>query len=211
MSDRAQRILLWAVAVLLVAGTALALQYVRGYQPLAGFGGPSRSPLPTDIALRFDRVRVVGRTGNQPAWTLTANQIDTTQNRSRVTFRGQIAATLLQDGKKRAALQAPSAVYDAIHKQLAVNGGVACTMSDPKAGSTLLRIHSPDLEWKVDSHLVEASGPVTATLPNGDTVQGNQLAVDLRNRNLSLKNVHATFYVEEGEAPAPNLLPGLNP
>jgi len=210
MSDRAQRILLWIVAVVLVGGTSLALHYGRGYRPLAGFIAPS-SPLPPDVALRFDRVRVVGRSKNRPAWTLTADHIETTQNHARVMFRGGVQASLLQNGKTRATMTAKGALYDTPRKLLTVDDGITCHVKDVATGRDALLINASDLAWQVDSHLVRSSGTVHAVFNGGDTIQGNQFVVDLNTHDMSLKNVHATFYVEEGSTAPPQILQGLTP
>jgi len=206
MSDRTQRFLLWALTVLLVAGTAIALHFARGYRPLVGLGMPSTSPLPPNIALRLDQVRVVGRSHNQPAWTLSADHIDTTRSRSRVVFTGNVRAILLQNGKPRASLDAPLAVYDSLTKKIDVSGAIICKVRDKKSGKETLDIRGNDLTWKVDSHLVQAAGPVHATFDDGATVQGDQLMVDLQTRDVHMKNTHAVFYVSEGDAAPPKLL-----
>lgn len=210
MTERAQQLLLWSLAIVLVVGTALALRYLKGYSPLAGFA-PSSSPLPAGIVLRFDRVRAVGRSENHPAWTLTADNVDTTQGRTRVTFRGNVHAELLQQGKARATMTADRAVYDPQQKVLAVDNGISCKVRDPATGRNTLQIHADDIQWQVNSHLVRSSGLVRATFDNGDTVQGDQMALDIQTRDMSLKNIRATFYVQEGGDTPPRLLQGLNP
>lgn len=201
MSDRAQRISLWAAAVLLVVGTGLALRYARGYRPLAGLAA-SGPALPGDIALRFERISVIGRANNQPAWTLTADRIDTTRSRSRIDFSGSIKATLLRNGKSRASFTAPFATYDTGSQALQATGQLICLIRPPKREddrNNELRIESSLLNWYVGSHLVACPGKVTASLP-GMTVRGEQFQVDLRTRNYSLKNIAAVFLVEEGKA-----------
>ncbi|MBC8103337.1 MAG: hypothetical protein H7Z41_12230 [Cytophagales bacterium] len=215
MSDRSQQILLWLLTALLVGGTAVALKYARGYRPLAGL--PSvPSVLPPEVGLRFNDVQVVGRSNNQRAWLLSAQHIDTTRSRTNVDFSGRISATLLKDGRvARATITAGGANYDLLRKQLNVRDGIVCRVRDDKTGRESLVVRAPDLQWQVEGRMVHCTGPVQATLAGGDTLQGDQLVVDLKTGNKTLKNVRATFYVnEEGDASAgapPKLLQELNP
>lgn len=214
MSDRAQQVLIWMLTIVLVAGTVVALNFAKGYRPLAGIPGPT-SALPPEIALRFNKVRVIGRANNQRAWILTADHIDTTRSRTRVDFSGKISATLLKDGKTtRATVTAGRASYDLLRQKLSVSDGITCRVPGDKNNETALVIQGPDLEWEVGSQMVRSNGPVVATFDGGDTLQGDQVVVDLKTRNKSFKNVRATFYVEEDSAAAqtaPALLQELNP
>ena len=200
MSDRAQQVFLWILTIVLVGGTVVALNFARGYRPLAGIPGPS-SLLPPEIGLRFNKVRVVGRADNQPAWILNADHIDTSRSHTRVDFTGKITATLLKDGKTpRATVTAGRASYDILRQKLSVSDGITCRVPGDKPGTTPLIINGPDLEWEVSSQIVRSNGPVKATFDGGDTIQGDQAVVDLKTKNKSFKNVHATFYVDEGDA-----------
>lgn len=199
MSDRAQRIVLWCLAVLLVVGTGLALRYARGYRPLVGLTPTDASALPGDVTLRFEGIKVVGRSNNQPAWRLTADRIDTTRSRSRLDFSGNIEASLLQSGKARAIFTAPFATFDANARALQATGNLLCRVRSPKRLNDTkneLRIETSLLNWIVGSDLILCPGIVRATLP-GVEVKGQQFQVDLRTRKYSLKNVTASFVVEE--------------
>lgn len=213
MSDRTQQVFIWILTIALVAGTVIALNFARGYRPLAGIPGPS-SDLPPEVALRFNQVRVVGRSHNQRAWLLNADHIDTTRSRTRVDFSGKINATLLRDGRiARAIVTAGHASYDILRQKLSVSDGITCRVPGDKSGAGAVVIKGPDLEWEVGSQIVRSNGPAVATLDRGDTVQGEQAVVDLRTRNMSLKNVRGTFYVEEDTTNSDTplqLLQGLN-
>jgi hypothetical protein len=214
LSDRAQQVLIWILTILLVGGTVIALNFARGYRPLAGIPGPS-SGLPPEVALRFNQVRVIGRSKNQRSWILNADHIDTSRSRTRVDFSGKISAALLKDGKTtRATVTAGRANYDILRQKLSVSEGITCQVLGDKPGTIPVVIQGPDLEWEVGSQIVRSNGPVHATLDNGDTIQGDQVVVDLKTRNKSFKNVRATFYVTEdsgmSEAP-PLLMRELNP
>lgn len=214
MSDRTQQLFLWMLTIVLVGGTILALNFARGYRPLAGIPSPS-SLLPPEIGLRFNQVRVVGRSNNRPAWLLNADHIDTPRSHTRVDFSGKISATLLKDGKTpRATVTAGRASYDILRQKLSVRDGITCRVPGNATEPEPLIINGPDLEWEVGSQIVRSDGPVIATFHGGDTLQGDQVVVDLKTRNRSFKNVRATFYVDEGNSPAgvsPQILQGLNP
>ncbi len=213
MSDRTQQVLIWILTIMLVGGTIIALNFARGYRPLAGIPGTS-SALPPEVALRFNRVRVVGRANNQRAWQLTAENIDTTRSRTQVNFSGKISASLLKDGKTvRAAVTAGRASYDLLRQKLSVSDGITCRIPDENGSADAVVIKGPDLEWEVGSQVIRSNGPVIATFDGGDTLQGDQVVVDMKTRNKSFKNVRATFYVEgDGASDAPpKLLQELNP
>jgi hypothetical protein len=46
VSDRAQQVLIWMLTIVLVAGTVVALNFAKGYRPLAGIPGPSSACRP---------------------------------------------------------------------------------------------------------------------------------------------------------------------
>jgi hypothetical protein len=214
VSDRAQQVLIWILTLVLVAGTVIALNFARGYRPLAGIPETS-SALPPEVALRFNQVRVVGRAHNQRAWLLNADHIDTTRSRTRVDFSGKISATLLKDGKTpRATVTAGRATYDILRQKLTVSDGITCRVPGDKTGADAILIKGPDLEWEVGSQIVRSIGPVQATFDGGDTIRGDQVVVDLKTRDKSFKNVRATFYVDDTDASSngpPKLLQELIP
>lgn len=91
MSDRAQRVLLWMLALLLVGGTGLALRYAGGYRPLAGLGpAPSGDPAGRDQGIRFRKVSLSGREAGQVSWTLEAGQVEVARTQDRMVFGGGV-------------------------------------------------------------------------------------------------------------------------
>ena len=191
MSDKAQRIVLWTVAILLVVGTSLALRYARGYRPLAGLG-PAGSPFPGSVGIRLHGIQVVGRHQGTAAWTLKAGRVETTRARNRIDFSGGIVATLLPvQGRPAAALTAPSATYDNLARALRLSGDVVCTLRD-------LRVTASSLVWDAGSNVVLCPGAVRATHPRG-AVDGDGLTINIRTREYSVRNVRARFPVNSIE------------
>ena len=195
MSEKAQRIVLWGLAVLLVGGTALALRYARGYRPLAGLPVAEAGLLPADIGVRFEDVTLVGRDRGKRAWTLRAGRVETTRARHRIFFSEGITASLLPDKSRPAAtLTAPRAEYDERGRTLRLQGAVVCRVGD-------LRVTAEALSWDAGSHLVRCPGPIRAADPRG-TLRGENFAVDIRTREYTLRNVHLRFPVNQaGELP----------
>ena len=209
MSDRTQQVMIWMLTIVLVAGTIVALNFAKGYRPLAGIPGPS-SALPPEVALRFNQVRVVGRANNQRAWMLNADHIDTTRSRTRIDFTGKIKAILLKDGKTtRATVTAGRASYDVLRQKLSASEGITCRVPGGKNGRDAIVIKGPDIEWEVGSQRVRSIGPVQATLDSGTTLQGTQVVVDLRTKNSSFTNVQGTIYVDEDDPMSANPLQRL--
>jgi lipopolysaccharide assembly outer membrane protein LptD (OstA) len=222
MSERLQRYVLWLLAVTLVVGTGLALKYARGYRPAAGFAFSGPPALPGDVALRFNTVKVIGRKDNRRAWILKAGRVDTTRSRSRVDFSGNVEATLLNQECPRATFTAPQATYDVGAKVLVAAGQVACVVQ-PATGTGSrtsidsrrpLRIEANQVVWNVGSQTVACPGTVRVTLPDL-TVTGDDLTVDLRTREHSVKRFHATLTLTDDSGsrlPAiVNALKGLLP
>ena len=189
MTDRAQRIALWTLALLLVAGTGLALRYARGYRPLAGLTNQG-SLFPSEIGIRFDGITVVGRHKGRPAWTLKAGRVETTRSRSRVDFTGGIEAGLLPSkGVPAATLTARAAAYDNGARALRLWGDLVCTVRD-------LRITAGALTWDAGSNLVRCPGPVHATFRQGQ-ITGQDMTVDLRTRTLTVRDAKANITLED--------------
>lgn len=219
MSERLQRYLLWFLALTLVLGTGLALKYVRGYRPVAGYAFVNPSELPGDIALRFENVRAVGRSNNQRAWVLTAKRIDTTRTRSRIDFSGGVEATLLDQGVPRAVFHAPQATFDSGAKLLVAAGQIDCTVRPAKSGGgpqigdagKPLHFETTQVIWNVGSRTVMCPGTVEVETP-GLQVRGVNLTVDLRTREHSLKQFQATMTLnDDASSDLPRTLKGLIP
>ncbi len=201
MSERAQRYFLWILAAALVAGTGLALRYAKNYRDQAASFVPGAGGfLPGGINLRFQNVTIVGRKNGQKAWTVKADRVDTTKERNRVEFAGNLRAVLYQDKKVRAKFSAPFANYDAVGQNLTAFGALACDVWDEKSNASApapFHISAGQLFWGVGSQTLRCAGPVTATGP-GATITGNDIVVDLRTRDYTLQNLNARFTITEG-------------
>jgi hypothetical protein len=106
------------------------------------------------------------------------------------------------------------ASYDVLRQKLTVSEGITCRV--PASSPAKDRFSSQDrtLSGRSAAGPVRSNGPVTVTFDGGDTLQGDQVVVDLKTQNKSFKNVRATFYVDEESALSgspPQLLQELNP
>ena len=195
MSETTQRIVLWALAILLVGGTSLALRYARGYRPLAGLPGAEAPLFPGNVGIRFENILVAGRDRGKPAWTIRAGRVETSRTRGRIAFYAGVSASLLP-GKDRpaATLTASSATYDEWKRTLRLQGDIVCAVRD-------LRVRTDALSWDAGSRFVRCPGPIRATERRG-TLSGRDLAVNIRTREYTLRNVHLRFPVNEaGDLP----------
>ena len=201
-SDRIQRLFMWLIAIAVVGGTALALKYSRDYRPYVAFSSVSPGDMPANVALRFQDVRVAGRQNNRVAWTMKAGLVQTDQQRSRLDFSREVAAVLMDNGKPRAKVTGPQAVYDTLAKQLVAAGNIQMNIfaqSSNKAGAADIRISAGTVIWSVGSQLVTCPGPVRASFPRG-TIEGTDLSVDLRTRAHSLHNIKASVTLDDSAA-----------
>jgi hypothetical protein len=201
VTERAQRLLLWALAVALVAGTAIALRFARGYRAVAGLESATAG-LPPNVSLRLDGIRAEGRKDNRRAWTLRADRIETTRNHDRIDFVGHIEARLLRNGAPRATITAPSASYTDVNKSLTAAGKIVVLVHSvlPNVKEDL-RIETEKVNWNVGAREVDCPGTVRASLGDSE-VTGTKLNVDLATRAYSLHDFDARFSLR-GEEIAP--------
>lgn len=191
MSEHLQRATLALAAFLVVGGTILALRFARGYRPLTGFAaiGP---PALTVQGLRFENVRVIGRHENKPAWRATAQRVDTDRARFRISFHGGVVAELFRDGKVRAVVTAPSAVYEEGARRFVLYGDVRCRVRE-------LVVATTTAEWYVGTRMIRLPQPVRAQL--GDNwFEGAALDVDLITRKYTVQRPRAVFPLREDMA-----------
>lgn len=207
MSDRTQRLAIYAGALLLAALGAGALRLARRLPPIAGLSPQVAPPLPLDIGLRFTEVAATGRQAGQVAWTLTAPRIDTARDRSRLDFSGGIQAVLRESGQPRATLSAPTATYEVAAQRLTVAGTVRAHVSpppkapaggppDPTAALGAFEVATGLALWDIGARTLRCPGEVTVRLKRGEA-RGENLSLDLRTRDFTLHRFRGRFRVEE--------------
>ena len=198
-AERLTKFTLWTIALLIVGGTIYALRYVRGYRPFMSMGIFDSAALPADIALRFDSVRVNYRENNKVAWTLKAGRVETNQDRSRLVFSNGMTATLMNEGRPRATVTAPNAVYDTSQHLLDVNGQTVCHVFPQGAtrsqNSDDLVLQAQSVQWNTSTHSVSCRGAVSADLPRKH-LRGNDFSVDLLTRDMSINHFSADFTID---------------
>jgi hypothetical protein len=208
MSEQAQRILLWCAAVLLVAGTAIALRYAQSYRTIAGIPAIGQM-LPPNVNLRLERLTIRGRKDNQPAWVLKADRLDSSRLRDRLDFSGNVNAVLIREGVTRATLTAATASYVDPPKVLTVAGNLkALLKGDPQSAVPEVRFETNQVVWNVGAKTV--SCPDRVRLAYGDSfVQGEQLQIDLKTRNYSIKNMTGETTLDDTNDSLMSALPSL--
>lgn len=204
MAERVQRFLLWLLAIGLVVGTAAALRYATGYRHVAGLGAPPPS-LPPNVYLRLSGITVTGRKDGKEAWVVTADRVDSSRNRDRVEFTGNIRAELLQNGQSRATLQADKATLSEVTKVLTVEGKPggnlnAVIRGEKATPGSELTVETGQLIWNIGSRQIACPGAVRITLKDM-ILDGVQLAVDLNTKRFSLNEWKGTFHIGEDFSP----------
>jgi LPS export ABC transporter protein LptC len=205
MPERLQRFLLWFIALGLTVGTGVALRFAGGYRRMAGFENPVT--LPPNVTLRLNDVSAVGRKNNQKAWSLTAKQVDSSKDRSRVDFVGDINVVLYSEHKPRATVKANTATYLAPNQTLIVGGGVVGVLKDPQSGTDDLKLETNQVQWSIGGRQVNAPNAVTLTLKDG-RITGTNMTVDLTTRDYSMDNFEADLALDTA-APPTDPLGGL--
>ncbi len=199
MSERFQQVLIWITAVLLIVGTGIALRYAGGYRQIAGITTPTI--LPPSVSLRLKDVIAAGRRNNQLSWTLKADQVDSSRDRTKVDFQGNIAIKMFTDGQERGVLTADLATYLSLNQMLSVSGKVVGILRDTKAlRGEALRLQTDTVHWNIGARHVICPNDVAITVKDG-VVRGNQLSVDLKTRDQTMRNVEAEFTLSGNDAP----------
>ncbi len=225
MSDRAQRVLLWLFAALLIGATVYGLRYATGYRAAAGLSNTPPEMLPPDVNLRLLKVRAIGRDKGAIAWTVNAGRIDTTRSRDRLQFVGDVQATLLRGNKPHTIFTAPYAEYLTVAKRLRASaippassfnsgplgappvrqsssGEVVCTVLG-KSGRALDDLHVTGQEaiWDVGGKTVVCPGHLKAT-QGTSVVEGEALTADLATKAFDVRRFHAVWTLDDEETPA---------
>lgn len=194
MSERLQQILIWVAAIALIVGTGIALRYAGGYRQIAGLSPPSA--LPPNVGLRLNDVTAAGRRNNALAWTLKANQVDSTRDRTRVDFLGDIAIHMFTGGQERGTLTANTATYLSLNQMISVSGKVVGILRDPKVSrGESLRLTTDIVHWNIGARHAICPNAVTIYVKDG-VVRGNQLSVDLKTRDHTMRNFAAEFTLD---------------
>ena len=132
----------------------------------------------------------LGLEGTSPTELLRAGRAETTRARNRVLFsEGILARVLPAGGKAGATLTARDAVYDDLAHALSLSGNIVCSLPD-------LRIDTEQASWSAGSNVILCPSTVRASSSRGE-VDGEQLTVDMRTKEFSLRNVRARFFVDE--------------
>ena len=208
MSESAQRLLLWCIAIAVVVGTGVALRYARGYQAVAGIAALGET-LPPNVNLRLQKLQVRGRKDNKLAWTMKADRLDTTRLRDRIEFMGRIEAVFIRDNATRARMTADSATYTDAPKVLTVRGNLKAVLrGDSRQQERDLQFQTGQVIWNVGAKQLNCPGKVRLVSGN-DFVEGEKLAIDLRTRDYDMKNVSGKVVIDNADPNPLSALPSL--
>jgi LPS export ABC transporter protein LptC len=190
----------WLPAILLVilgAGIYFAIRFVLA-APRSPFNLPGSMPaLPPNVNLRLTNLSLTGRKEGKPAWTMQADRMDTTRDHNELDFAGNIHAELLQEGVSRATVRASTAHYSNASKLLIASGSVVCVAHPPKEGEGEdIRMESDRVTWNIGERRIVC--PNLVRVVQGEyQATGEQLTVDLKTRNVTLRNFMITLPVNE--------------
>lgn len=198
MSERIQQILIWVAAIALILGTGVALRYAGGYRQMAGLAPPPN--LPPNISLRLKGVRASGRHNHELAWNMKADQVDSTRDRTKMDFLGNIVMKMFTSNQERGTMTANTATYLSLNQMLTVSGNVVGTLRDPQmARGEAFRLNTDVVHWNIGARHAICPNAVTITLKDG-VIHGNQLDVDLKTRDHTMQNFEAELNIEGSES-----------
>jgi hypothetical protein len=185
--------------ILLCIGVYLAVRFVQSAPRSVISLSGNQPALPPNVNLRLTGLSLTGRKEGKVAWTMKADRLDTTRDHNELDFAGNVQAVLLEQEKPRATIKAAAAHYSNVRKLLEASGPLICILRPPSPGGEDLRIETDHVTWNVGERRVLCPGRVHAV--QGDRIaEGEQLTVDLRTRNFSLRNFAVTLPVNEDVA-----------
>ncbi|MDX1935207.1 MAG: LPS export ABC transporter periplasmic protein LptC [Capsulimonadales bacterium] len=190
------------LVLLLIAGTYLAVRFVRESPRSPLITGGGTPDLPPNVHLRLSGLTITGRKDGRPAWHLRADRMDSTRDSREIDFDGHIRADFSGEETRRATVEAASAHYSDTLKRLVASGGVRLRLrpTSPQFPEEI-RIETDSIVWNVGDRNVLCPKPVRA-FQGSRFARADGLTVDLKTRKLTLRNFTASLPVnEEGVLP----------
>jgi hypothetical protein len=197
MNERAQRLLLILAALLLTFGVGTALKYARQSGALA-LSPAIAPPLAAQVALRFRQAAVTGYENGQPAWSITAQVIETERDKRTLRFSQGLKATLLEKGKPGAYLASPSAIFTD-QRRLDFIGGLEATLLQEGKPRAMLSAPTASFDTKERSFL--AAGSIMVKVLPAAKPSPNELPKSLGSLTITCTQLHYTVGTRQVHCP----------
>jgi LPS export ABC transporter protein LptC len=173
--------------ILAIAGTALLVSVFvfKRYLPYTGIPATPRQP--PEVVMTIEGAYLVGLGRGGKLWSLRADKVEVAQNRSTTILTG-ISGGNVYDGKDVAfSVQAGRAIYDSLHKSLALSGGL-------KVRSRKQEIKLDGAVWNPATAILCSTGPVVYKGQWG-RLTADRLELNVRTMELDLSRVNGSFDV----------------
>ncbi len=178
--------------ILIVVFATLAIVWF-GLRALLQYIPPGILPQTAPTSLfEMDQVVLNGIGEKGREWTLHADNVDISQDRSTANVHGIRDCTMFVKGKPVATLQAENAVCNLWNRKMSISGKVKVFS---KAGQ---RMETSALTWEPYGSILESTGKVTYHSPNGDA-QADKLILNLETRELTLTKPRISLWIGEIE------------
>jgi len=179
--------------IIIVVFAALAVVWL-GLRALLHYIPPGLLPQTAPTSLfAMDEVVLNGIGEHGREWTLRADKVDISQDRSTANVYGIRDCTMFVNSKPVATLQAQSAVCNLWNKKMSISGNIRVSN---KAGQ---RIETSALTWEPYGSILESAGTVTYHSPTGDAV-ADKLSLNLETKELTLTKPRIALWVGEIES-----------
>lgn len=177
---------------LLIAGAVLLISIAvfRSHLPYMGDSYLLRKP--PAIVLAMDDVYLVGIGGKSKLWSLKARKVEIGQDRNTATLSGISHGKIFDKGKTILNVQAGRAVYDERRKDLRLSRGIELE------GTEGQRIGARAAHWNSHTAILRSASRVTFNGAWG-SVSGDNLVVDLRKKQMVMRNVSFRVGIEKLE------------
>lgn len=176
----------------IAAGAILLLSIIvfRQYLP---YTGNSLSPRkPPAIVLSMEDAFIVGFDNDRKQWSMKADKVEMTQNRSTTSVTGIKDGKIFENGKVALKVNAGSAIYDIYSKNLRLMNNIFVEDNDGT------KIRGKAAEWNSSDATLRSIGQVE--LENRwNKITADKLLVNMKNKEAGMWNVRISVDMKEAE------------
>lgn len=174
----------------IAAGFILLISVVafKKYLPYAGSTVSLKEP--PSVVISMEDTRLIGMGDGDKAWSLEADRVDISRDRSVATVYNISDGLIFEDKKIAFEVEAGSARYDTRRKDLQLTDGISIQGSDGR------KITGSSAYWNSTTSTLRSSQQVDVEMPTGK-ITAKDVTVDLKSKEISMSDVELQIDVEE--------------
>lgn len=171
----------YLILAVLVGGALVAsVVAFRRYLPYTGV--PLSPKQPPTIMLAMEDAYLVGLGGGGKQWSVRADRVEISQNRSSTTISRITDGRIYDKGKVALKVRAGRAAYDIYSRNLLLSGGIGIE------GPEGQRVRAEGATWNSYSSVLRSNGQVSFESKQSRAT-ADSLTVDLRKQQMDLLNI----------------------